>query len=608
MNRSVFKPTVRAVILLLAAMLFVCDALTLSTWHEQTVPQANGVLGGQFAPGIVDRRLRIVRVEQDGALARAGAKAGDLIEFAHKGTPLRQTFSLTESVPALVYHDGVARSVALRPLASPSEGPGSLLSALLYLVNDLIALALVAAIVIRRGNEGSMLAFAVAMLANSPVTFLLFLPAGTLQDVAAIAVRPLDYVSGYVFFLLFALKFPSEHALFKRRFVPASFYALSAVFLACSVMWRSASLGVLHVPPGLYDTAAAVATGCAIATAILSLAVLGYSWNVSRGAARNRVGWILLSIGTTYLSWIGVLSLDVLGLSSSSAQSDFVINIISLLAYIGFAYALLRHKIFDFGFAVNRTLVFTGTSLLLFLAFWLIEQLAHKVVHFEAADKNAMLGGAIAFGLFFAFNRVHHRVEHWIEHLFFMQWRANELALQSFLAKVGHFTESASLLAAFDAALRHFAGNAGNAIYLADSKGQFTLAQHSLASAPASLAVDDDIAVTLRTNPQITALDGSDTRFQNASACAMIQGHALTGIVIVGAPLDTQQYRPDQLAMLEGATARINLELGRLQSMALANKLEQLLEERERWQRDIEALQQERATLHLALSKVPTPT
>jgi hypothetical protein len=567
--------------------------MTLATWREQTDPQVNGQPGGAFAHGRVDARLRISRVDNDGALARAGANAGDLIVFAHKGTVLRQTFSLTEQVPATIYTGGGARQVLLQPTAKPSDGSRPVLSALLYLINDAIALALVVAIVLRRGDETAMLAFAVAMLANSPVTFVTLLPAGDLQDMAAMFVRPLDFFSGYIFFLLFALKFPHENALFRRRFVRYAFYIASAVLLVCTVLWRSATLGIVHVPPALYNPVLLTSLYGLIGCAILSLAVLARSWTVSTGAARNRVGWILLSIGTTYLAWIGINLSEVVGYAKYLGDTDFMINIISLLSFIGFGYALLRHRIFDFGFAVNRTLVFTMTSLLLFLIFWLIEQGVHKLVHFDDAGQNAMVGGAIAFGLFFAFNRVHHRVEHWIEHLFFRQCRARESALRQFVAKAAHFQEIEAMVAAFGAALDHFTGNAGNAIYLAGEGGQYVLAHSTLIHAQAILAVDDDVVVTLRARRH-----GTPTGFGRGSAFPMWQGDVLKGIVVLATGAEAEGLRPDQVATLEFACARICLELSSLQAKELARKYHQIERERERWQ-------DERAVLQLVLSKLP---
>ncbi|WP_296000019.1 hypothetical protein [Rugamonas sp.] len=52
---------------------------------------------------------------------------------------------------------------------------------------------------------------------------------------------------------------------------------------------------------------------------------------------------------------------------------------VTIVAYAGFAYALLRHRLFDIGFVINRALVFTIISTLLLLVF--ADWVGHKVDH-----------------------------------------------------------------------------------------------------------------------------------------------------------------------------------------------------------------------------------
>ncbi len=604
---SSVKPFARVFILIVAALLFVCNALTLATWEQQTDPSTTGTLGGKFIAGDVDKRLRIASLVPGGALANAGAKVGDRIEFAHIGTRLRQNRSVNEVIELTLHSETGARRVFLRPQAKGETAPVSILPSVLNLINAFLGIALAVAICIRRGKEGAMLAFAMAMLMNSPTTFTALLPAGALQDTVAVFLRPLDFTGGYLFFLLFVLKFPAENALFKHPVVRFAFYGYAIVLLLSAILWMGAREGALYVPPALHAWATLSSQSLAIASALLSVGILAYSWYVNHGALRSRIGWILLSIGATYLMWAGVNFVEAVGMQI--ANVDFVINVVYFFALMGFAYALLRHQIFDFSFAVNRTLVFAVTSLLLFAAFWMIEQLVHKLVHFEAADKNAMLGGAIAFGLFFTFNRLHHRVDHWIEHLFFRQWRAKESALQQFVAKAAHFVEIDALLAGFGTALDRFTDNAGNAVYLASPNGEYRLAHSTFASAlmhaPATLAVDDDIAVSLRSERRAISLDENHGAWPGANAFPMLHGQELVGIYLVNAPSEGQAYRPDQQEMLELSVSRIGLELSRLQAKALATKLQRIELEQDRWLQELDAVKQDRATLRLALSKIP---
>jgi GAF domain-containing protein len=340
---------------------------------------------------------------------------------------------------------------------------------------------------------------------------------------------------------------------------------------------------------------------------IAAMIVLYASWRRSEGAERYRMAWIGTSLSAVLMGYCVSHLADVVNWQPTM-ELNIVINAFVTSGYFGLAFGLLRHRLFNISFAVNRTLVFTLTSLMLFLTFWLIEQVVHKLVHFDAVADNAMLSGAIAFGLFFAFNRLHHRVEHWIDHLFFAEWRANEQALRQFMAKAAHFLTIDALVAAFGAALDRFSDQAGNAIYLIGPNQQFHLVCSTIAAAPDRLPVDDNIAVTLRDTRSPMQLDVSNTDLQSALVLPMLQGSVLKGFVVMGAKTSSQGYRPDEEAVLTAAAALIALDINRLEAAQAAQEVAQMALERKLLLQRQNFLEQELAALHLVLSKaVPAP-
>ncbi len=149
-------------------------------------------------------------------------------------------------------------------------------------------------------------------------------------------------------------------------------------------------------------------------------------------------------------------------------------------------------------------------------------------------------------------------------------------------------------------------GRDHSGVYLASDDGELRLAYATVASLPATLSVDDDIAVTLRSVRRSIVIDENHPAMASASAFPMQHGDDLKGIYLVFARPDGQTYRPDQQAMLELAISRIGLELSRLQAKALARKLQRLEQEQERLQQEMYAVTQDRATLRLALSRIPS--
>lgn len=473
---------------------------------------------------------------------------------------------------------------------------------------SLFALALALMIAMRRPESGAMRALDIGLLVDSLDFFATYLPGSTLQNVITHYLRLTLVVPSVLGFLYFSLSFPEDRPLLRARLHRIAFWAIVVMMASVAGGLLIDRLSGFSPVESIFVMKArhVLYMGCYV----LTLVSLFASWRASEGSTRHRMAWTAACLGVPIFTYFLSNAVSLLGLMSDR-YLDIYGSLATMVAYVGLGYALLRHHLFNFSFAVNRTLVFTVTSLLLFLAFWLIEQVVHKLVHFEAAENNALLGGVIAFGLFFAFNCLHHRVDHWIEHLFFRQWRARESALRAIVTKAAHFIESESLVAAFGAALDRFTNGAGHAIYLASSAGHLERAHGSLANAPALLAVDDDIAVSLRTSHQGVPLTEAGAEHHAQLALPMLQGDKLKGIVLLGAKAEAQGYRPDEQAVLEFAAARIGLDLNRLHAAQLTGQLHQIQRERELQlkeqrllQQELDSVKQERATLVLTLSKV----
>jgi hypothetical protein len=583
----------------------VLDLLSLANWRTAMTPGHAGSLAASFGPAAHGRRV-ILAMEARSPLAMAGARIGDGVSF-DRGSDAYRLLDKDETVALTLFTATGHRQLTL-PLVEDRERSGANAAAFLSLgLSSLFALALSAILVMRRSDSIPLQALAYGLLGDS-LELILYLPGGMLQDGFVYYLRPVLITPCVLGILYFALSFPEERPLLRQRRFRIAFWTICIfVVLGVSTTLVDRLSGLpLTITTFMRQVLSLVLMAC------YGLTVLGLfcSWRASDGAARHRMAWIGACLSVPVLTFF----LNIVGYSLqliSTAFLEIFSPLATTVAYIGLGYALLRHRLFNFSFAVNRTLVFTVTSLLLFLAFWLIEQVVHKLVHFDAVENNAMLGGAIAFGLFFAFNRLHHRVDHWIEHLFFREWRARESGLRAFVAKAAHYKEKDALIAAFGAAMDRFSSDAGNAIYLAGTGSRFERVHDSLSGTPAVLNVDDDIAVSLRAGQQGVVLTEWTPTRQAQLALAMMQGGELKGIILLGMRPDAQGYRPDEHAVLEFAAARISLDLSRLEAAELAEQLQQAKrhqevqnQEQHRLLQEIDSIKQERATLMLALSKV----
>lgn len=598
-NRSPSHFTWKLSLSLLVLVVLGFNLLAASNWRVLMDPKGAGTLATELiAAG--NQKYEIAGLDPHSPLVAIGAKKGDLISFERKSDRLR-LLHVGETV-AITLHtaDGPRASVIQAVLDPDFIANANVLAVfwLTQLASTLFTLGLSLVIGLRLSDSPPMRGFAIALLADS-AGFIPVLPASATQDWISLYLAPLVTGVAVLSFLYFSLAFPQSAPWFKKKSIKVFFFALAIVF-ACSICLTSydRAYGLAAVASDLVQRGR---NFIVLIICISAMIALYASWRRGKGADRYRMAWIGASLSTVLMGYCVSHLVDVVNWQTPM-ELDIVVTVIIACGYFGLAFGLLRHRLLNISFAVNRTLVFTATSLMLFLAFWLIEQIVHKLVHFEALADNAMLSGAIAFGLFFAFNRLHHRVEHWIDHLFFGEWRANERALRQFMAKAAHFLALDALVPAFGAALDRFSDHAGNAIYLIGPNQQFELVFSTIAAPPASVSVDNNIAVTLRDTRGPMLLDVSDADVQGALVLPMLQGSLLKGFVVMGVKTSSQGYRPDEEVVLQAAAALIALDINRLEAAKAAQELAQMEQERKLLLQRQNFLEQELAALHVVLS------
>ncbi len=303
---------------------------------------------------------------------------------------------------------------------------------------------------------------------------------------------------------------------------------------------------------------------------------------------RRRYVLMLIAIAMVMLargvSWIGVL------FETANFHSYFLLEFdnplevtTSILAFLGpllFAYAALRNKVLDLGFAVNRTLVYGVLSFAILLVFGLVEWGAEKLLPerffagYSAVIKMLVEAG-IALSVFLVFHRVRDFVEKLVESVFFRAWHHNEAQLKRFVAQASFFTQGAPLMAAFVAELKRFSGGADCALYEQDGAG-FVRTGGSLKGAPKRLDGNDPLMVEARAERRRLDLDGAHSGLPGVLALPMIHRAEVSGLVLLGAKPSGDDYRPDEKDLLAWAAHQIGLDLHALQVEALQARIADL--------------------------------
>lgn len=561
----------KTLLVLLALSCFTLDIWAGVYWERALSPAMAGDLLAELGPADRDYRTPIVKLQPASPLALAGAKVGDRLTFDRAGDRSRQ-LGTDESIGMTLYSAQAERHIDVRPIANPDNHGTSLTVKTIMLSNwAIIYLSLLIAALTgwRRADDGAMRAFALALLANSFESVYGQLPGGAIQSWLVVAVRPAGYLVANIAFLYFTLVFPLERQHFRLVWVRRLFYAHAAAFLLFAGYVTANALHLL--PWSLREHTRVDRWGETMVnlSVVFSLTALWFSWRASAGATRQRLAWIGVCMGVVYaVHFIANLN-STLG-DPLSGDLFLACQIVAImLAYCGLAYALLRHRLFDFGFAVNRALVFTIISTMLLIVFSFTEWAVDKLLHFEGREKNVIFDAGVALAIILSFHRIQHWVRHKVDHTFFHHWYEAAEKLRHFLDKAAHIADTAALQSKFVRAVEQFAGADGGAVYLLDARQGYTLAHSTLAGAPAALDRDDDVVIDMRHGAASVDLSERRHAVPGELALPMMVRGELTGLVLAGAKAGGQQYRPDEIALLRTGVRQLGLDLETLRLKAL---------------------------------------
>ena len=153
----------------------------------------------------------------------------------------------------------------------------------------------------------------------------------------------------------------------------------------------------------------------------------------AQGADRWRVRWVSVALGVAFSGIVAELALIVV----AHVRADWVgyLPLTMIAMPFGLGYAIVRHRVVDIGFVINRALVFGIVSAVVIVAFivleWALSTVFVKVSHVTSTSLELMLALVLGFSL----RGIHGRVDAFIDDLFFRSRHENERALQDVRAR-----------------------------------------------------------------------------------------------------------------------------------------------------------------------------
>jgi hypothetical protein len=287
----------------------------------------------------------------------------------------------------------------------------------------------------------------------------------------------------------------------------------------------------------------------------------------SHGSERSRFSILLFACGlflSGCLLWIlQTNGLDLFGPAAGPWLGAANLLLLQIAMPLALAYAVLRHRVIDLGFAFNRTLIYGSFSAILLGCFGLIEWGVEHLLPEDWVKASAWIDAGAAVLVYLAFHRVHGAVEQRVEQVFFGQWQRNEEALRRFVGSAAYFEDTRALARAFADELARFGGGARVAVYRRND-GALDRVGGTWDTAPRHFREDDPAFALMRAERAPLDLDATRTDLPGVLALPMLDHGVLAGLVLLDLKGNGALYRPDEVALLGWAAHEVGLALAAL--------------------------------------------
>ncbi len=522
-------------------------------------------LGLSYGPTSVQapRWVGISRVTPGGSAAMAGIQPGDSVRFdALLGQKL--TWQPGERVSMTIARGG--QRLPKTVVVGPAEKPDSTLKIVFFafLAQGLVVIGFCVLLLLRgrRNRAAILLATILLFLFLQVPTRWLPHPAATL---ILLLLTPSTAVITYCWPILCLEISGGPSSRRQSLMVHAAALILTALMLYSVV--AGLVLGPLQGSGPLLDAV------LILLDQGLGYAILASNYRRNDAPARNRINIVLVAFVCYLLAKLinGALGAWVQA-GRPVAQLLWPALAMTALIYLALGlliYAVLRKRLFDLGFALNRTLVYGAVSFVLLAGFGLAEWGVDHLIPEAWHKVSAIYSAGIALLLFLSVHRLRDVVEQQVERLFFHHWQQNEAALRRFVAAAGHFDQSPALCRAFAEEATRFAEGAPAALYLRTADGTYRLQAGRLAGAGEDYVEDDRAFALMRAERRPVELATAHGQLPGVLALPMLDQGVLAGFVALGGKPEGGDYRPDEVELLGWAAHQVGLDLQGLHAREL---------------------------------------
>ena len=326
-----------------------------------------------------------------------------------------------------------------------------------------------------------------------------------------------------------------------------------------------------------------------ISMEVLLLGISIYVWQQvklqSDPNLRDRVFWIVISLGAFPLIPItgGFAGLAAWFFGSDSAAWNGVRefrNYLHFLLPVGtllLGFAILKKRIFNFSFVLNRALLYSFLSVSLLIAFYAAKGALEAIVKPTTTEAGTAISAGVAFLIYLAFHHVYDHVKEYMEHWLFKSWHHNEQQLKGFVRRAAFIEDDNKLREGFLSALNDFGHGCDIAFFEKKVENDEITYVKSLGNniaIPIVISGDDPWVLTLRDEESMVIPASHSNEAVPSRLFPQFHRGELLGFVWIGSKSDGENWRPDEESVLFFAVQQIGLDRYALEVSRLSKELE----------------------------------
>lgn len=313
---------------------------------------------------------------------------------------------------------------------------------------------------------------------------------------------------------------------------------LLAIRIVDAVVIAAFCGGFLLLSGGYDSSFIAMTAVSGIVLLLASLAALIYA----RPDDRGRTGIVFAGV---MIGGVGY-AVNMIGLQLGEPHWLFIIyaDISVVIVPMALAYAILRHRIFDVAFVLNRTIVFALTSALVLVVFAALEFVAERFLSDATHVEGIILQFGIALAVIVSVRLLHRRVDLVVDNVLFRSRHEQESALRRFASTLQFYTEDSPLVRDTIDVLSRYAHVRGAAVYLAQDAG-LQRVQSSFPVAASEIDHNDTAYVELRAHREPLLVQAMPTTFPGDRLYPMTRAGRMVGVIATGERESGEEMPPD---------------------------------------------------------------